>query len=50
MVKIAHLDRVLMNAHNGRIDHLDSLIMSSDKCFHDPAPNARPAPANEARL
>jgi hypothetical protein len=40
--------RVLMNAHNGRVDHLDGSIMSSSQCVHDPAPHASPTPANEA--
>jgi hypothetical protein len=39
---------VLMNAHNGRVDHLDGCIMSSSHCVHDPAPNASPTPPNEA--
>ena len=37
---------VLMNAHNGGVDHLDRCIMSSS--IHDPAPYASPTPANEA--
>ena len=37
-----------MNAHNGRVDHLDGCIMSSSQCVHDPAPNASPTPPNEA--
>jgi hypothetical protein len=39
---------VLMNAHNRRVDHLDGGVMSSSQCVHDPAPDARPTPANEA--
>ena len=38
---------VLMHADNGSVDHLDSRIMGSGECIYDPAPDARPPPANE---
>ena len=38
---------VLMNAHNGRVDHLDGCIMGSSQCVHDAAPYANLTPANE---
>src|SRR5262249_14263537 len=39
---------VLMNAHNGRVDHLDGNIVSSSQSVHDPGPDASPAPTDEA--
>src|SRR6516162_4288490 len=39
---------VLMNTHNGRVDHLDRCIMRSSQCVHHPAPNVSATPANEA--
>jgi hypothetical protein len=39
---------VLMNTHNGRVDHSDRCIMRSSQCVHHPAPNASATPANEA--
>jgi hypothetical protein len=38
----------LMNAHNGRVDHLDGCIMGISQCVHDSDPHASPMPANEA--
>jgi hypothetical protein len=40
--------RVLMNADDRRIDHLNSVIMSACEGIHDSAPGARTAPANKA--
>src|SRR5262245_35287773 len=37
-----------MNPDNRGVDHLDGRIVSTRKRFHDPSPNARPSPANEA--
>jgi hypothetical protein len=37
---------VLMNAHNGRVYHLNGCIMSAGKRFHDPNPDTRPTPSN----
>src|SRR6202044_3693476 len=39
---------VLMNANNGRVDHLHGRVMPSCQCIHDPTPNACSTPANKA--
>jgi len=38
---------MLMHAHNGGVDHLDSGIVGYGKCVYDAAPDARPAPADK---
>ena len=37
-----------MHADNRRIDHLHGYVMRGGQCVHNPAPGARPSPANEA--
>jgi len=37
---------VLMQAHDGRVDHLDVSFMSGSRCVHDPAPGTYPTPPN----
>jgi hypothetical protein len=39
---------MLVNADDGRIDHLHARIVSERQAIHDAVPDARPAPANEA--
>jgi hypothetical protein len=39
---------MLMNANNGRIDHLHGGIMGTGQCAHELGPHARPSPANES--
>ena len=39
---------VLMNAHNGRVDHLDGRIMGGSKRLHDPTPYSSSSPTDEA--
>ena len=39
---------VLMHADNRRIDHLHGCVMTGGQRVHDPVPDARPSPANEA--
>ena len=37
-----------MHTDNRRVDHLHGRVMGSSQRVHDPAPDARPPPANEA--
>src|SRR5262249_19478660 len=37
-----------MHADDRRIDHLQCGVMSASQCIHDPAPDARSTPTNEA--
>src|SRR5262245_46220481 len=37
-----------MHADNRRVDHLQGGVMSAGQCAHDPGPDARSSPANEA--
>jgi len=39
---------MLMHAHNGSVDHLDSGIMGSGECVYDAAPDTSPPPADES--
>jgi hypothetical protein len=39
---------MLMHADNRGVDHLDSGIMGSGQCIYETAPDAGPAPADEA--
>src|SRR6516165_1458182 len=39
---------VLMHADNRRVDHLYRRVMGASQRVHNPAPDASPAPANEA--
>jgi hypothetical protein len=42
--------RSILNAHNGRVDHLDGCVMGSSQCVHDAAPYASLTPANEPTI
>ena len=44
---MSNASRVLVHAHNGRVDHLHGRVMSRSERVHDPAPDASPSPANE---
>jgi hypothetical protein len=39
---------VLVYPHDGGIDHLHSVVMTSGQGIHDPVPNASLPPTNEA--
>ena len=45
---MSNASRVLVHAHNGRVDHLHGRVMSRSERVHDPAPDASLSPANEA--
>src|SRR6266700_3075064 len=36
-----------MHPHNGCVDHLNGLIISTSKCGHNPAPYSGPSPTDE---
>jgi len=39
---------MLVDAHDGGIDHLHRRVMTGGQRIHDPVPYASPPPANEA--
>src|SRR5262249_19843685 len=47
-VVLSNASRVVVHAHNARVNHLHGRIMSRSERVHNPYPDASPSPANEA--